>query len=97
MKPGAPPLQSTRLLDQVRERIRYLHYSLKTEKTYLYRTRFFIRWSATQPGGIDRPRDIEAKDIHLFTWGQVSYSNGPSYSISRLKLGAAIAIKSIAA
>ena len=55
MKPGAPPLQSTRLLDQVRERIRYLHYSLKTEKTYLYRTRFFIRWSATQPGGIDRP------------------------------------------
>lgn len=32
MKPGAPPLQSTRLLDQVRERVRYLHYSLKTEK-----------------------------------------------------------------
>ena len=32
MKPGAPPLRSARLLDQVRERIRYLHYSLKTEK-----------------------------------------------------------------
>lgn len=29
MKPGSPPLQSIRLLDQVRERIRYLHYSLK--------------------------------------------------------------------
>jgi len=36
MKPGTPLLQSTRLLDQVRERIRYLHYSLKTEKAYLY-------------------------------------------------------------
>jgi hypothetical protein len=44
MKPGAPSLQSTRLLDQVRERVRYLHYSLKTEKAYIYWIRFFIRW-----------------------------------------------------
>lgn len=36
MKPRAPSLQSTRLLDQVRERVRYMHYSLKTEKAYLY-------------------------------------------------------------
>lgn len=41
MKPGNPPLQSIRLLDQVRERIRYLHYSLSIEKTYLYWVRFF--------------------------------------------------------
>jgi hypothetical protein len=32
MKPGNAPLQSIRLLDQVRERIRYMHYSLSTEK-----------------------------------------------------------------
>ena len=31
-------------MDQVRERIRYLHYSLSTEKAYLYWVRFFIRW-----------------------------------------------------
>jgi len=42
--PGTPPLLSVRLLDQVRERFRYLHYSLSTEKTYLYWIRFFIRW-----------------------------------------------------
>ena len=36
MKHGKPVLQSIRLLDQVRERIRYLHYSLSTEKVYLY-------------------------------------------------------------
>ena len=36
MKPGTPPLKSVRLLDQVQERVRYLHYSLKTEKAYLY-------------------------------------------------------------
>ena len=35
MKPGTPTLQSTRLLDQMRERIRYMHYSLSTEKIYL--------------------------------------------------------------
>lgn len=44
MKPGGPPLQSRRLLEQVRERARYLHYSLSTEKVYLYWVRFFIRW-----------------------------------------------------
>jgi len=50
MKPGTPPLQSARLLDQVRERIRYLHYSLKTEKAYLYWIRFFIRWMRCKHG-----------------------------------------------
>ena len=30
MKPGTPPLKSTRLMDQMRESIRYLHYSLST-------------------------------------------------------------------
>jgi len=44
MKPGTPPLQSTRLLDQLRERIRHMHYSLSTEKVYLYWVRLFIRW-----------------------------------------------------
>ena len=66
MKPGAPPLQSARLLDQVRERIRYLHYSLKTEKAYLYWVRFFVRWSATQPGGMRHPRDMGVHDVEAF-------------------------------
>ncbi len=66
MKPGTPPLQSSRLLDQVRERVRYLHYSLKTEKAYLYWIRFFIRWSATQPGGMRHPRDMGVQDVEAF-------------------------------
>jgi hypothetical protein len=28
-----PPLRSTRLLDQLRERLRYAHYSLSTERS----------------------------------------------------------------
>jgi hypothetical protein len=42
MKPGTPVLRSTRLLDQLRERIRYLHYSLSTENAYLHWVRYFI-------------------------------------------------------
>jgi hypothetical protein len=44
MKPGSAPLQSIRLLDQMHERIQYLHYSLGIEKTYLYWVKFFVRW-----------------------------------------------------
>jgi integron integrase len=54
-------LQSTRLLDQVRERARYLHYSLSTEKAYLYWIRFFIRWH-----GLKHPRDMGAPDVVAF-------------------------------
>ncbi len=66
MKPGVPSLQSTRLLDQLRERVRYMHYSLKTEKTYLYWIRFFIRWSATQSGGMRHPRELGVADMEAF-------------------------------
>ena len=48
MKPRNPPLQSTRVLDQIRERSRYLHYSLSTEKAYVYWARFFIRWQGVR-------------------------------------------------
>jgi integron integrase len=61
MKPRKPPLQSARLLDQVRERIRYLHYSLQTEKVYLYWVRFFVRWH-----GVKHPRDMGAPHIEAF-------------------------------
>jgi len=65
MKPHNPPLQSLRLLDQVRERIRYLHYSLSTEKTYLYWVRFFIRWHGRN-GTMTHPRDMGSKQVEAF-------------------------------
>jgi integron integrase len=62
MKPRTPPpLQSTRLLDRVRERARYLHYSLSTEKAYLYWVRFFIRWHH-----LKHPRDMGAAEVEAF-------------------------------
>jgi integron integrase len=61
VKPRTPPLQSKRLLDQVRERARYLHYSLSTEKVYLYWVRFFIRWHQ-----LKHPRDMGAPEVEAF-------------------------------
>jgi integron integrase len=65
MKPGTPPLQSTRLLDQLRERIRYMHYSLSTEKVYLYWVRFFIRWHG-RGGQMKHPRAMGAPEVEAF-------------------------------
>lgn len=45
MKPAAPPvLRATRLLDRVRERIRYKYYSLRTEQAYVQWVRMFVKW-----------------------------------------------------
>ena len=61
MKPGAPLLRSVRLLDQLRERIRYKHYSLRTEESYLYWVRCFVRWHKLR-----HPRDMGAPEIEGF-------------------------------
>ena len=44
VKKHMPPVRSARILDQLRERIRYLHHSLRTGKAYVYRARAFIRF-----------------------------------------------------
>ena len=41
----SPPLRSVKVLDQLRERIRYLHYSLRTEQAYVNWVRAFIRFT----------------------------------------------------
>ena len=38
-----PVSQSARLLDQLREVLRYKHYSLRTKEAYLYWVKFFVR------------------------------------------------------
>jgi len=62
MKPAAPPvLRATRLLDQVRERIRYKHYSLRTEQAYVQWVRVFVKWH-----GLRHPRDMGQLEIESF-------------------------------
>jgi len=62
MRSGLPPAPSSgRLMDQVRERARYLHYSGRTEKAYIYWVRFFIRWH-----GLRHPRDMGRAEVEAF-------------------------------
>lgn len=63
MKPAAPSpvLRATRLLDQVRERIRYKHYSLRTEQAYVQWVRIFVKWH-----GLRHPRDMGQEEIEGF-------------------------------
>jgi integron integrase len=53
--------QQVRLLDQMRERIRYKHYSLRTEKAYLFWVQRFIRFN-----GLKHPRQMGAQEIEYF-------------------------------
>ncbi|HEY0872685.1 MAG TPA: integron integrase [Vicinamibacterales bacterium] len=59
-----PIIHGTRspgLLSRLRERIRYLHYSLRTEQAYVYWTRSFVRYC-----GMRHPRDLGQHDVERF-------------------------------
>ncbi len=69
-----PALRSSRLLNQIRERIRYCHYSLSTEQAYVYWARRYIRFHSLR-----HPRDLGATEVerfltHLATVGNASPS-----------------------
>lgn len=65
VKPSTPVLQSIRVLDQLRERIRHMHYSLSTEQVYVYWVRFFIRWSGNGRA-MRHPREMGASEVEAF-------------------------------
>jgi len=87
MKPGPtqlPPLRAPRLLDQVRERLRYAHYSLSTERSYVYWVRWFVRFH-----GLRHPRDMGAPEVEAFlSW--LANRRGVSASTHRQALAALI-------
>jgi integron integrase len=56
-----PALQSPRLLGQLRERLRYLHYSLRTEEAYVHWARFFVHFH-----GLRHPRELGKGDVEAF-------------------------------
>jgi integron integrase len=55
--PAAPP----RLLDRVRERVRYLHYSLRTEQAYVHWVRAFVRFH-----GLRHPSAMGGPEVEAF-------------------------------
>lgn len=59
--PLLPPLQSDRLLDQLRERIRYLHYSIRTEGAYLHWVSMYVRFH-----GMRHPAEMAGPEVESF-------------------------------
>ena len=62
-RPAAPlsPLRSARLLDQVRERIRYLHYSIRREDAYVHWVRAYIFFH-----GCRHPVELGGPEVEAF-------------------------------
>jgi integron integrase len=72
--PASHPAPPPRLLDQMRDRIRYKHYSLRTEKAYLFWVRRFIRFhSLRHPRSMGAP-EIEHYLSHLANTKKISAS-----------------------
>jgi integron integrase len=66
--PAAPPpppeLKSVKLLDRVRECVRLLHYSKRTEEAYVYWSRVYIRFH-----GVRHPAEMGGAEVEAFlTW-----------------------------
>lgn len=79
---GAPA--APRLLDQLRERIRYLHYSLRTEQAYVHWVRAFIRFN-----GMRHPKQLGAPEVQAFlSW--LSAERRVSVSTHRQALSAVL-------
>ena len=57
----ARPVAALSLLGALRERLRYMHYSLRTEEAYVYWVRDFVRWS-----GQRHPRTMGATEVQAF-------------------------------
>ena len=55
------PQAPLRLLDQVRERIRYLHYSLRTEQGYVHWVRAYVRFH-----GLRHPKEMGQAEVEAF-------------------------------
>ncbi|MDY0747747.1 integron integrase [Paucibacter sp. R3-3] len=81
-QPPLPPLQSAKLLDQLRERIRYLHYSRRTEDAYVHWCRAYIRFH-----GVRHPAEMGGAEVETYlTW--LSNERGVAASTHRQALSA---------
>jgi integron integrase len=59
--PPLPPLHSARPLDQLRERIRYLHYSIRTEGAYVHWVSMYVRFH-----GMRHPAEMAGPEVESF-------------------------------
>ncbi len=61
-KPKFHPDRNLKLLDQVRQALRYYHYAYRTEATYCHWIKRYIYFH----GGQTHPRKLNEKHIEIF-------------------------------
>jgi integron integrase len=62
--PDPSPAPAPRLLDALREQVRYLHYSLRTEQAYVHWVRAFVHFH-----GLRHPAEMAQPEVEAFlTW-----------------------------
>src|SRR5258705_14023605 len=82
--PTLPPLQAVKVLDQLRERIRYLHYSRRTEEAYVHRVKRFIRFHGVRdPREMGQPEVEASRDSWLAPSPASGFGIGPGESFGR--------------
>lgn len=69
-----PALRAVKLLDRLRERIRLMHYSRRTEETYVHWCRAFIRFHGLRHPVEMGQQEVEAFLTHLAVQRQVAVS-----------------------
>jgi hypothetical protein len=75
-----PPLRSVKVLDQLRERLCYQHYSIRTEQAYVHWVRAFIRFH-----GLLHPAQLDGGAVEAFlSW--LASERGVSSSTHRQAL-----------
>lgn len=74
MAPSVPPAPPPKLLDQVRNKIRFKHYSIRTEQAYVdWIRRFILFHNKRHPATMGKP-EVEAFLTHLAVAGKVAAS-----------------------
>ena len=64
-----------RLLDALRQQIRYLHYSRRTEEAYVHWVRAFVRFH-----GLRHPAELSSREVESFlAWLAAERSFRPSH------------------
>jgi hypothetical protein len=71
----------TRLLDQLREQIRYRHYSLRTEEAYVYWVKKFIHFHQKRHPHDTGQAQVEAFLTHMAVERKVSVSPIAKHSV----------------
>ena len=55
---GSSAVRPPRLIEALLQRLRYMHYSLRTEQAYVYWVRGFVRWA-----GMRHPREMGIVEV----------------------------------